>query len=513
MKKETPSAKLIPIEKLPTGIPGLDAITEGGIPKGRTTLVAGTAGSAKTIVAAQFLAAGIEAGHNGVFVTFEESPQDIRANMNGMGWPIFQWEKEGKWAFVDASPQPEESVVTGPFDLGALLARIEGAIKKVHAERVSLDSLGSIFTRFSEAALVRRELFRLAYALKHMNITCMMTAERTQDYGEISRFGVEEIVGDNVLILRNARDGEKRRRTIEALKFRGASHHKGEYPFNVVPGRGVVAVPLSAIELKQRSSNVRITSGNPELDLMCGGGFFCDAIILVTGATGCGKTLITTEFIAGGAKQGERCLLLAFEESRDQLFRNATSWGMDFEQLENEGLVRVVCAYPESMGLEDHLVHIRSVIEEFRPNRVAVDSLSALERVSTLKSYREFVIGLTSFLKQREIGGLFTATTPTLMGGTSVTEAHISTITDTIIMLRYVEMSGEMRRGITVLKMRGSPHEKQIREFSIGGVGMHIGRAFRNVTGILSGYPQHVPAEEITRLNSLFDPDKPEALP
>ncbi len=237
---------------------------------------------------------------------------------------------------------------------------------------------------------------------------------------------------------------------------------------------------------------------------MCGGGFFRDSIILVSGATGTGKTLMTTEFIAGGVHSHDRCLLLAFEESREQFFRNASGWGHDFEQMERDNRLRVVCEYPETAGLEDHLVNIQSQIEAFRPNRLAIDSLSALERISSLRGFREFVIGLTSFIKQHEITGLFTATTPTLTGGASITEAHISTITDSIILLRYVEMYGEMRRGLTVLKMRGSMHEKDIREFLIDGRGLHIGKPFRNVTGILTGNPSYVKTGEIDRLDGLF---------
>jgi circadian clock protein KaiC len=492
------------ITKLPTGIPGFDLVTEGGLPMFRTTLVAGTAGSAKTILAVQFLAAGIEQGDPGVFVTFEEMPQDIRTNVASLNWDISRWEDEGKWAFVDASPQPEETVIEGKYDFGALMARIEHAVRKVGAKRVSIDSLGAVFTQFPDASVVRRELFRIAVALKRLRVTTVMTSERNDEYGDISRFGVEEFVADNVVVLRNCLEEEKRRRTVEILKFRGASHQKGEFPFTISADDGIVVIPLSALELKQRSSNLRIPSGNAELDELCGGGFFRDSIILVTGATGCGKTLMTTEFIAGAIEQQERCLLLAFEESRDQLFRNAQGWGVDFESMEKAGLLRVVCVYPESYGLEDHLIAIKKAVEEFQPNRMAIDSLSALERISTLKGYREFVIALTSFIKHREVAGLFTATTPSLLGGQSVTEAHISTITDSIILLRYVELVGEMRRGITVLKMRGSAHDKEIREFTIDSQGMHIGRAFRNVSGILSGFPHQVASDELARVSGLF---------
>ncbi len=497
------------IEKLPTGISGFDLIANGGIPAGRTTLVSGTAGSAKTVFAAQFLAEGIRKyGEHGVFVTFEEPPSDIRRNMESLGWDIPTWESEERWAFVDASPQPGEEVLfAGNYDLGALLARIENAVRRIGAKRLSMDSLGAIFTQFADSAVVRRELFRVVSALKRMGVTAIMTGERTQEYGDIARYGVEEFVADNVIILRNVLEDEKRRRTIEILKFRGTSHQKGEFPFTIMSGEGMVVIPLSAIELKQRSSDIRVTSGNPELDRMCGGGFFRDSILLVSGATGTGKTLMTTEFMAGGVNRGERCLLFAFEESREQLFRNATGWGVDFDQMERDGLLRVVCEYPETAGLEDHLIAMKKMIQDFRPNRVAVDSLSALERVSTIRGFREFVISLTSFIKHQEIAGLFTATTPSLMGGESVTETHISTLTDSIILLRYVEMFGEMRRGLTVLKMRGSMHDKDIREFTIDNRGMHIGRPFRQVTGILSGNPIHIAPGEIDRLNQLFNDD------
>ncbi len=494
------------IEKLATHIPGFDLIAEGGLPKDRTTLVSGTAGSAKTVLACQFLAAGlVQAGEPGVFVTFEEPPGDIRRNMKSLGWDLERWEADSKWAFVDASPEPAEEVIeAGSYDFGALLARVEHAVQKVGAKRVAMDSLGAIFTKFTDRATVRRELFRTAMALKQMEVTALLTAERTEEYGEIARFGVEEFVADNVIILRNALEGEKRRRTIEILKFRGTPHQKGEWPFTIVPGEGMVVLPLSAIELSQRSSNIRITSGNPVLDRMCGGGFYRDSIILASGATGAGKTLLVTEFLKGGTANGERCLLLAFEESREQIFRNATGWGVDFERMEKEGKLKVVCVYPEVASLEEHLIAMKKVIESFTPNRVAIDSLSALERVATLKSFREFIIGVTSFIKHQEIAGLFTSTAPTLLGGTSVTDSHISTITDSIILLRYVEMYGDIRRGLTVLKMRGSMHDKEIREFTIDGQGMHIGKPFRGITGILGGNPTQMATGELERLGELF---------
>lgn len=506
------------VEKLATGISSLDNIAKGGLPKNRTTLISGTAGSGKTVFAVQFLAAGIARGENGVFVTFEESAADIRANMLSFGWDLKQWEDEGKLAFVDASPDPHiETVEAGAFDLGALLARVENAVKKVKASRVSVDSLGAVFSQFSDQTMVRGELFRIASALKAMGVTAVLTAERTADHGPVARFGVEEFIADNVLILRNVLEDETRRRTIEILKFRGCDHQKGEYPFTIVPHGGVIVIPLSAMRLSMKSSSVRISSGNKELDEMCGGGFFRDSVTLVSGATGTGKTLTVTQFLQGGAEAGEKCLLLAFEESRDQLVRNATGWGFDFEKMERDGLLRVVCDYPDLTGLEDWLITIQQIITDFKPRRVALDSLSALENAGTLKAFREFVIGLTSFLKHQEITGMFTATTGSLMGGDSITESNISTLTDSIVLLRYVEMFGEMKRGLTVLKMRGSAHDKAIREFTIGKGGMQMGRAFRNVTGILGGAPMHVNPGDVERVWAQYDKAvdrrRPESIP
>jgi len=494
------------IEKIKTGIEGFDLISLGGLPKNRTTLLSGTSGSAKTVFACQFLLNGIEKfGENGVFVTFEESPQDIIKNMSGFGWDIGACVEDSKWAFVDASLQPGEEVIeSGSFDLGALLARIEYAISKTGAKRVALDSLGAIFSQISNSSILRTELFRVASGLRQLGVTSVMTAERIEEYGSISRFGVEEFVADNVVILRNVLEQETRRRTIEILKLRGTAHFKGEYPFTVIPGEGVIIIPLAAIELKQSSSSVRISSGNAEIDNMCGGGFFRDSIILASGATGTGKTLLVTEFMKGGFMNGERCLLFAFEESRGQLIRNASGWGIDYKKMEEEGRLKIVCNYPEAAGLEEHMIMIRDLIQEYKPNRVAIDSLSAIERVSTERGFREFVIGLTSMIKLNEIAGLVTSTTPSLMGGTSITEAHISTITDSIILLRYVEVFGEMHRAITILKMRGSAHDKEIREFTIDSNGMTVGKPFRTITGILGGTPTIISSQEMDRMDSLF---------
>jgi circadian clock protein KaiC len=277
---------------------------------------------------------------------------------------------------------------------------------------------------------------------------------------------------------------------------------KGEYPFTIT-NQGISIFPLGAMRLTQRSSNLRVSSGVKTLDEMCGGGFFKDSIILATGATGTGKTMLVSKFLQDACQIGERAILFAYEESRAQLSRNAYSWGIDFEELEKQGLLKIICAYPESAGLEDHLQIIKSEIAEFKPSRIAIDSLSALARGVSNNGFRQFVIGVTGFAKQEEITGFFTNTTDQFMGSHSITDSHISTITDTILMLQYVEIRGEMARAINVFKMRGSWHDKGIREYTISDKGPEIRESFRNFERVFSGSPTRVAVDEKSELSRI----------
>ena len=475
------------IQKLPTGVGGLDQIMLGGLPSSCPTLVAGSAGSGKTVFALQFLAEGIRKfDESGVFVTFEEPTSDLRLSGSSLGFDIQAWEAENRWGFIDGSPiAGEEDDVAGSYDFGGLIARIERAVQKVGARRVCLDSIGAIFARFADPTIVRLELFRVASALKKMGVTSVLTVERSDEYGPISHFGVEEFVADNVLVLRNVLERDKRRRTLEVLKFRGAAHRSGEWLFTIVNQQGIIVLPISLMAMRPEASSERVTTGTPSLDDMCSGGFFRDSVVVVSGPTGSGKTLLASEFIAAGVEAGQRSVLISFEESLEQLVRNAASWGIDLGAMETDGKLKIMCEYPEVASLEDHFVTIKNLIEEFSPQRVTIDNLSALERISTGRGIRDFIMGLASYLKQKEITSLLTSTSTTLLGGPSVTETHISTLADGIILLRYVEHRSEVRRGIVVLKMRGSEHEKRILEYTIDGEGLHIGDAFPGLTGIL----------------------------
>lgn len=471
--------RFVPVPKLETGVAGLDQITLGGLPEGRTTLVAGSTGTGKTQLALEFLVRGIQLHDQaGVFVTFEERPEDIRRNAASFGMDIKAWEAAGKWAFVDGSEHGEEpEEVVGNYDLAGMVARVEHAVQRVSAVRVCFDSLGTIFSRFADAAVVRMELRRTAAALRRMRVTSILTAERTDEYGSISRYDVEEFVADNVVLLRNVLEHDKRRRTLEVLKLRGSPHRTGEWLYTIDPGQGLTVLPLSVLVSDQPASSERAPTGIAELDRMLAGGLFRDTVALASGPTGTGKTVLTTHFIQAGVEAGERCLLFSFEDSREQLFRNCNSWGFDLEAMEGTGMVRIICDYPEMASLEDHFLAVKQAIDDFKPHRLVVDNLSALERVATAIGMRDTVIGLGALVKQRGVTTLFTAGTD-LGGGSSISESHLSTLTDAIILLRYVETATEMRRSITVLKMRGSPHERRIREYVIDDQGMRIGEPF-----------------------------------
>jgi len=483
----------VPVPKLETGVAGLDQITLGGLPQGRMTLVAGSTGTGKTQLALEFLARGIEhQDQPGVFVTFEERPEDIRRNAASFGMDIAAWEASGKWAFVDASDHGvEPDVIVGGYDLSGLLVRVEHAVRSLSAVRVCFDSLGAVFSRFADAAVVRFELQRMANGLREVEVTAVLTAERSEEYGPISRFDVEEFVADNVVLLRNVLENEKRRRTLEVLKLRGSPHRKGEWQFTIAPEQGLVVLPLAVLGPEEPASLERVSTGIAELDRMCGGGPYRDTVALAAGPTGTGKTLIATHFIAHGVEAGERCLLFSFEDTREQLLRNCHSWGFDLEAMEASGRLLIVCEYPELASLEDHFLSVKHAIEDFAPQRLAIDNVSALERVATPRGMRDTVIGLGAFVKQLRVTTLFTASSD-LLGGSSITESHLSTLTDLIVLLRYLELDAEMRRSITVLKMLGSAHDSAIREYRIDDHGLRIGAPLRGAGG--AGLPPGRPS-------------------
>ncbi|MEV0603821.1 circadian clock protein KaiC [Streptomyces sp. NPDC050315] len=485
------------VPRVATAINGFDQVALGGLPAGRCTLVTGTAGSGKTLFATEFLARGIQAyDEPGVFVTFEEPPVDIRRNALSLGLTIAEWERAGKWAFVDASASStEEGAVIGAYDFHALAARIEHAVHTIGAKRVSLDSLGAVFLSFPGQGTVRQELLRVAATLESLGVTSVITTERETEYGGISRLGVEEFALNNVIVLRNTLFQERRRRTLEIVKLRGGPHRTGEWLFTIDPRDGIVVVPLAFLAPHEGAViRDRVSTGIPGLDEMCGGGIYRDAVVLLTGPTGAGKTLAGLRFVTAGVEAGERCLLYTFDETRQQLDRNASGWGLDLSAMEATGLLRVVSEYPETSALEDHFILVRRAVADFRPARLVIDTFSALERITTQRSLLDFFVALGAVLRPRAITTLLTslpADRMPLNTGSGIA-ARIASLTDVSVLLRYLEVGGRARRAVTVVQARGSAHDHRIREVTIDSTGMHIGGLLHGVTSVLAGYAEPV---------------------
>jgi len=476
-----------------SGIPGFDEISHGGVPKGRTTLISGASGSGKTVFSVQFLYEGImNFGENGVFVTFEENPTDIIRNTKSFGWNIEKLVRENKWAFVDASPDDADSTVVGKYDLGGFLARIEYAVKKVRAKKVAIDSVSALFTHYQDPGIIRRELYRVASTLKKMNVTCIMTAERPTEEGQISRFGVEEFVSDNVILLHNRLNKRGGRgRTIEIIKFRGAGHDSEEAPL-IVDKEGMSVYPRPKPKLRGKGFSQKISTGIKGLDELLFGGVYKNSSTLVTGTSGTGKTVTTLHFIMEGAERGEKSILIEFEESPGQLYSNAHSFGWDLEKHVERGIVQLVCHYPEDLRAEQYLDMIQDLVVRNKTKRLALDSLSALQRIYSEEKFREFAIGLNAFLKMQNVTSLLTNTTSQFLGITEITETHLSTATDNIIILKYVELGGEMRRLLSVLKQRGSMHKKELMEFEVTPKGVQILGPFEGVENLMSGSARRI---------------------
>ena len=497
------------LPRLATGINGFDEISGGGLPTGSSTVVTGTVGSGKTVFALQFLAEGIrQLGQPGVFVTFGEPAEKMRRFVIEFGWDVPSWEADGRWTFVDATPGIDDSpVVVGEhYDLTVLLHRIANAVQRVGAARVAIDSMGVLLSRFGDVEAVRDVIIRTTAALDRLGVTTIITLSR-DDEGTSTAAGIEELVADNVVVLRNSSVDESRRRTIEVLKLRGTNHRQGRFPFAIGRGRGLVVIPLS-VRLDQRAMSGRISSGIDGFDEMTGGGLFESSVTLVSGSTGTGKTTIALQFAIAGAMIGEPVVVIGFEESREQLLRGMAGWGQAVSALEASGMLRFVIDYPEVRTFEEHLLGIQTAADDIGARRVVLDSLTSLRRSGPDRSFDEFAIGLTAYLKDREIAGLLTTGQASLVGTeVRATQEHVSSLSDAIVLLRYVEVYGEVRRVVSVLKQRGSSHDKTIREYTIDTDGFHVGAPLRTTTGIMSGRTTQLDAVESARVSAMF-PDQ-----
>ena len=473
------------LPKTPTGISGLDEITLGGLPKGRPTLVCGAAGCGKTLFAMEFLLRGAEQfGEPGVFMAFEETEQDLTQNVRSLGFDLDRMVADNKIYVDHIRVERNEIEETGEFDLEGLFLRLNLAIDTVGAKRVVLDTLESLFGGFTNQAILRAELRRLFRWLKDKGVTAVITGERGE--GQLTRQGLEEYVSDCVILLDHRVREQVSTRRLRIVKYRGSTHGTNEYPF-LIDEDGIHVLPLTALQLNHEASTERISSGIPRLDAMLGGeGYYRGSSILVSGTAGTGKTSLSAHFANVTCGRGERCLYLAFEESPAQLMRNMKSIGVDLAPWVKKGLLRLEASRPTLHGIEMHLATIHKKVNDFKPQVVIIDPISNFANAGTPAEAEAMLLRLIDFLKSRQITAMFVNLTA---GGNAWerTDVGVSSLIDTWILLRDIELAGERNRGIYVLKSRGMKHSNQIREFLITSEGIKLEDVYIGPEGVLTG--------------------------
>ncbi|HYR32782.1 MAG TPA: circadian clock protein KaiC, partial [Burkholderiales bacterium] len=436
------------MNKARTGIAGLDEITFGGLPRGRPTLVCGGAGSGKTLLAMEFLLRGAkEFGEPGVFMAFEESEEDLAQNVRSLGFSVEELIAEKKLAVDYVHVERSEIEETGEYDLEGLFVRLGAAIDEVGAKRVVLDTLESLFSGFSNLAVLRAELRRLFRWLKDRGVTAVITGERGE--GALTRQGLEEYVSDCVILLDHRVIDQVSTRRLRIVKYRGTSHGTNEYPF-LIDEEGISVLPLTSLGLNHPASDEHISAGVPGLDAMLAGkGYYRGSSILVSGTAGTGKSSFAAHFADAACRRGERCLYLAFEESPSQILRNMRSIGIDLEPWTRKGLLRIEASRPTLFGLEMHLVHIHKLVKEYDPRVLVVDPISSFISSGSAEQAEAMLVRLIDFLKARAVTTLLANLT---VGGAALerTEAGISSLIDTWVVLSDVEVGSARRRRLNV---------------------------------------------------------------
>ena len=477
------SARGLP--KSPTGISGFDEITFGGLPQGRPTLVCGSAGCGKTLFGLEFLVRGArEFGEPGVCLTFEERATDLTQNVAALGFDLAGL-IENKQLIVD-HVQLERSMIeeTGEYDLEGLFVRLNHAIDSIGAKRVLLDTIEALFAGLSNESILRAELRRLFLWLKEKGVTAVITGEKGD--GTLTRHGLEEYVSDCVIVLDHRLTNGVSTRRLRVVKYRGSTHGSNEYPF-LIDQNGFSVLPLTSLELRHQTSEERVSTGIPRMDEMLGGqGFYRGTSVLISGTAGTGKSSVSAAVVSAACARGERCLVFAFEESEQQMLRNMRSIGINLEPYVKKGLLRHVAARPSMFGLEMHLVRMHKVIEQFNPSIVIIDPLSSLLHAGERDEARNTMLRIVDHLKERQITGVFTHL---ITNGDEIerTEMAISSLVDTWILLRDIELQGERNRALYILKSRGMAHSNQIREFLLTNNGIELREAYLGPAGVLTG--------------------------
>ena len=474
-----------PLAKSLTGIRGLDEITEGGLPKGRPSLICGNAGCGKTILAMEFLLHGaIDYGEPGVFVSFEETDDDLISNFGALGYDLKDLDARRLLALEYVYIERSEIEEAGDYNLDGLFIRLGQAIDAIGAKRIVLDTIETLFGGLTNGAILRAELRRLFRWFKDRGVTAVITGERGER--TLTRYGLEEYVADCVILLDLRVDEQISTRRLRIVKYRGSEHGANEYPF-LIDKQGISIRPITSLGLDHTVSDERISSGIPRLDTMLSGeGYFRGSSILVSGTAGSGKSSVSAKFAEAACSRGEKCLFFAFEESPQQIMRNMRSIGIDLAPWVAQGLLRFHASRPSVHGLEMHLVTMHKLILEWDPAIVVVDPISALTVVGSDTEAKSMLTRLIDFLKTRKVTTLLTGLT-SISDKLEASTEEIPSLIDTWLSLRDIEYKGERNRGMYILKSRGMAHSNQIREFILSDKGIDLVDVYLGPEGVLTG--------------------------
>lgn len=482
---KSPKSKAAPLEKVPTGIGGLDDVTLGGLPKGRTTLVCGGAGSGKTMLGMEFLTRGtLDYDEPGVFFCFEETIDELVTNMASLGYDLIELQESNRLFIDHIRVERSEIEETGEYDLSGLFIRLQSAITAIGAKRVVLDTIETLFAGLTNKSILRAELRRLLRWLKDQGMTAVVTAERGES--GLTRHNLEEYVSDCVISLDQRVVEQITTRRLHILKYRGSTHGSNEYPF-LITDRGIKLFPITSLALDHEVSDERVSTGIPRLDEMMGGeGYYQGSTVLVSGTAGTGKTSVAARFAHATCERGERCLYFAFEESPSQILRNLRSIGTDLDQWRRKGLLTFHARRPTAHGLEHHLITLYGLIEETNPKAVIIDPITNFGAVAKQREVKGMLTRIMDHLKSRGVTALLTSLTSP-EGSLEESEVGVSSLVDTWLMLRDIEIGGERNRALHLLKSRGMGHSNQIREFLLTDQGIELSDVYVGPGGVLTG--------------------------
>lgn len=478
------SKKKPTLDKCITGVRGLDEITEGGLPRGRPTLICGTAGSGKSLLAMEFLVRGaLEQGEPGVFLAFEETPRELAENVASLGFDLEDLVARKLLLIDHVTLERPRHGETGDYNLDGLFSRLGYAIDSIGAKRVALDTLEVLFASLTDTGVLRAELERLFRWLKDRGVTAVVTAERGD--GSLTRHGLEEYVSDCVITLDQRISNQVATRRLRIVKYRGTAHGSNEYPF-LIDKQGFSVVPLTSLALEHPAGTRRIGSGVAKLDAMLDGGYYEGSTVLVSGEAGTGKSSLAAHFVDAACRRGQRCLYFAFEESPQQIMRNMRSIGIELEPWVRRGLLRFSTARPASYGLETHLATMHSQMEEFKPKVVVIDPVTGFDLVGNYSEIKTMITRLIDIMKS---GGITALMTDLTAGGDPAgqTNVGIASLIDTWMVLRNLEQAGERNRVLHVIKSRGMKHSNQVREFVLTAQGVDLVPVRLGPDGVLLG--------------------------